>query len=319
METIDIDQVADAYLWKPLPGKVDRLFKQAIDLAARRHQPGDVYLNPETEDVTFDPQDGDDWYKVATLTVGDVGSGLKSVFTAPQKVMGGPNPVTSMIVGSLLGAGLGYGGGKLADWILPEEHFEKGRLPKVLAMLGAGAGTLPGLGWGAYANTQKFKDRGGGWFSGYPFRPQDYQKASRFSDVELPEANLDPEKRAYAPNNMLVENIPVDNFSGQLLGDMQPYGHTPPRVAASMAGLVQGASSLRRDSSWVSPFDIARTVVGLGARAAYGGGVGGLTGYGVGKALGLLAGLKPESQKKLQRSGTWAGALTSLMPKVFGL
>jgi len=46
-------------------------------------------------------------------------------------------------------------------------------------------------------------------------------------------------------------------------------------------------------------------------------GTGWLSGMLVGKTLGALAGLRPESQKTLQQTGVWAGVLTNVVPKLF--
>ena len=64
---------------------------------------------------------------------------------AAQRMIGGPSGMTSAIVNGLLGGGLGYGAGWIADQFLPEEHFQKGRLAKTLGLVGAGAGAIPGL------------------------------------------------------------------------------------------------------------------------------------------------------------------------------
>ena len=67
---------------------------------------------------------------------------LNAPYQAAGKLTGGPSPLSNMIVSGLLGGGLGYGAGMLAENLLPEEYVERGRFRKVLAAMGglAGAG-----------------------------------------------------------------------------------------------------------------------------------------------------------------------------------
>jgi hypothetical protein len=59
-------------------------------------------------------------------------------------IPGLPRHLQGMRGGGLLGAGLGYGTGWLASRLMPET-WDRDRLPRTMAILGAGAGVAPGL------------------------------------------------------------------------------------------------------------------------------------------------------------------------------
>lgn len=250
-----------------------------------------------------------------------VANGLAAV----QRPFGGPSPLTSAIVGGLLGGGLGYGGGWLLEKLLPEKQFAPGRLSKVLAGVGAGVGAMPGAWWGTLKHRsdprnpgQTFEDQGAGWTSSYPFRPEDYDKSAEFRK----EANL--QNRVGA---LFMPTIPVDAFNKAVWNDVHqspnPFGtkspwgdnsqplSTPPPVAAAASGIVAGASAARGGSSNVSIWDVARA-------GAVGGGKGLLAGLVGAKVIGAIAGLRPEYQRKIWQTGAAAGALTNAMNVVFG-
>lgn len=64
-----------------------------------------------------------------------------------------PSPVASTIAGGLLGAAGGYGAGWLAKHVLPED-WDREKVPRNWAMIGAGLGALPGVaGIAAHLNT----------------------------------------------------------------------------------------------------------------------------------------------------------------------
>lgn len=256
---------------------------------------------------------------------------------------GGPSPLAAALASGLLGAGVGYGAGWLGEQALPKEHFRPGHLRKVLALLGAGVGAVPALGWGAVAH-QHHPDKPGwkAWLSSWPFRDRDLKGPAvseplpdKLPDNYLAEMNntglktacdaaaallgeAAPHfKRAVAYASPVgsdfgvggltsVPMIPADHFSEVVWQDP----NTPVPVRAATTGLVDSASALRRGARLVSPADIGRVAVGMGSGYA--------SGLLVGKTLGALAGLRPESQKKLQQAGTWAGLLSNLMPLAFG-
>lgn len=218
---------------------------------------------------------------------------------------GGPRPLSSMLMGGLAGAGLGYVGGSLIEGL--SDKFEKNKLRRMLAILGAGAGAVPGGLW-ALSNTDRFGPKG---------LISDSDGIVKWNSVKelLPDSTPNEEfyKAAYDGFGMNAlgfnENpIPVDDFGRVLWSYDDPY--TPFSTRAAASGLVDAASSLRGNSSIVMPSDVARMAVGMGS--------GYMSGTLVGKTLGALAGLKPEAQRALQQAGTWAGMLNTVMPMAFG-
>ena len=288
-------------------------------------------------DVTIGmPEAGADW--VLCKTAG--------IFSAParmwgdaQRMIGGVSPVASMITGGLMAGGVGYGGAAIAGRNLPEE--EQRELRRKWAMRAGILGALPGATWGAtqyLGNPDKLhstlRDRGAGWFSSWPFN----------TPPELPQSNPPP---AVGPANTIVDNnplaqtklsadqtgaslgvpsIPVDAFNEVVWNDVNrpanpfgtksPWGDnsqslgTPAQVAATTSGLLAGASAARGGAEMVSPLDIA-------AAAAVGGGKGWLAGLVLGKTLSALAGLSPDTQRMLQQTGFWGGALTAAVQRAF--
>ena len=222
-----------------------------------------------------------------------------------NRLFGGPSPLAASLTGGLLGAGLGYGAGWLGEQFLPEEHFEKGRLRKVLAALGAAGGAAPGLVWGASSygsNPEKPGMRA--FLHGWPFRDQDLmpkQGSIGASHAALYEA-LGEKCAAGLAGGLGVPPIETDNFNRVVWQDQQ----TPPDLRAATTGLIESASVLRGGADLISPIDVGRIAVGMGS--------GWLSGMLVGKTLGALAGLRPETQQKLQQAGTWAGVLANVVP-----
>jgi hypothetical protein len=77
-----------------------------------------------------------------------------------------PSPLTAMLTTGLLGAGLGYGTGKLMKLISPDGWGAN--LPITAALLGGALGALPGAGWMAYNVSQGLPLNDSSLFSGDP-------------------------------------------------------------------------------------------------------------------------------------------------------
>jgi hypothetical protein len=215
---------------------------------------------------------------------------------AAMRALGGPGPMSSAITGGLVGAGLGYGAGWLGEQLLPDEQFQPGRLRRSLAILGAGAGAVPPLWWASAVARSK-----NAMFA---------KAAAEFADDT---------------GFMHLATIPVDAFNRAIWNDVggrpNPFGtkspwgddsqplSTPPNVASFASGIVAGAGAATGQSR-VSPLQVAATA-GLAAGKGY------LAGMAVGKVFGALAGLRPEAQQQLQRTGMWAGLLTGAVHSLF--
>ncbi len=125
---------------------------------------------------------------------------------------------------------------------------------------------------------------------------------------------------------LFTPSIPVDAFNNavwsDVVGPRNPYGTrsaygdnsqdlgTPYDVAAVASGVVAGAGAAR-DTSHVSPWDVA-TTAGIAAGKGY---LGGLL---LGKVVGVLAGASPETQQRMKDVGMWGGLLTGAVGAVFG-
>ena len=222
--------------------------------------------------------------------------------------IGGPTPAVSTLAGSLLGAAGGYTAGRIAENFLPERTLVPGRLRKNLMMLGAGAGAVPGL----YMAGMGASMRPHGSFFKSMIEPNVYYgKEAAAVDEYQTVLQRSMEKMAQIgmgdAGAMFVPSIPVDAFNRVLLND--PF--LPAPMAFATSGLINAADMSRGSSGIISPYDITRIAVGMGA---------GLTqAYLGGKLLGIVAGLDPTAQRQLQRTGAIAGAIKATVPGLFGV
>jgi hypothetical protein len=319
-----------------------------------------VWYNPDDQDLLFHGTDGEKaaaWAEVFAQVpfVANVvqikqpiapGAGgepwllVKRAFqaqniTGPVAVLAGhkpgiwpwaPNTLTATLGSTLLGGGLGYGLGWLGEHVLPGDHFEKGKLRRAGAILGALGAGAPSLWYGLR----------GGYTQDPPGIPVPTQEESALAIKAG--AYISRAKRAlsaalssdecvvgsrYASaidklfkradfgtegggGSAFIPIIPTDQFNQTVWND--PF--TPAAIRAATAGLVEAASLSRGGTNYVTPLDIMH--IGLGAGSGY------LSASLVGRTLGALAGLKPESQRTLQRVGTWAGILSNIVPLAFG-
>jgi hypothetical protein len=265
---------------------------------------------------------------------------------AVQHALGGTDPnvndphgLASAIVNGLIGGGLGYGAGWIADRFLPEEHVNKGRLPLTMGLAGLGIGAVPGL-W-RYTAQRRAQGLPPGATGAPPPLPLPAHQPSIWEPsppssvpglepgpsgsvldadgTKLAAAHplLQKAAQGYINNGVLFQpRIDVNGF-GQAVwsdvsrpaGQFDPWGQshqggTPPYAAAAVTGLLAGTAQAA-GTPVVSPWQVA-------SAAAVGAGKGWLTGLAAGKVLGALAGLKPEAQQQLQSVGTWGGLITGV-------
>jgi hypothetical protein len=222
----------------------------------------------------------------------------------PGKYLGTiPNhasPLTGMLFGGLAGAGLGYGAGALGEKLLPN-NWERGKLRRSLALLGGALGaTIPaGMGATNLIGNKPFNDMSM-WQSAVKTLPQEAHETI---------------KQAYQSTTGLfdLEPIDVNEFNQIVWKDPRVSQPMTPQMQAAATGLLTGAANLpgKQNPRWVTPMDVGRMAAGMGA--------GYLSGALVGAGLGALMGMPPETQDKLKSTGMWAGLVTSLVPKAFGL
>jgi hypothetical protein len=194
-------------------------------------------------------------------------------------------------------------------------------LARTLGLLGAMGGAAPGLAWGAARMRNSDPDVGGwkGWLQPYNEIKQAYWgNPEHLIDIH---GKAEPDLTGWG-----VKSIPVDAFNRAVWNDVRqpenPYGtkdpwgdntqalSTPSSAAAAVSGIVTGAGSLS-ESHHVSPLQ-----VGIAAAGAAGQGL--MAGLTFGRTMGYLAGLKPDTQRKLQDLGFWGGAVTGAVNALFG-
>ena len=236
-------------------------------------------------------------------------------------MFGGPNPLSATIAGGALGAGAGYGLGWLAEKVLPEKYFDKGKLRRLLGVGGGVAGALPGL-WAGTINMRHgtgFMDPIGATKMGSAvldvfINADDDLKAcmnkladtyDRYRDYQ--DTSGQSFLGAGAPG---VEPIEKDRFNRPMWND--PF--TPPAIKGMAAGVAEGASQIAGSGSWFQPVNVAQLGASMAGNAAAGWAAGALAG----KVMGALAGLNDQGQQALQRTGVWAGLVTATVPKIFG-
>lgn len=236
--------------------------------------------------------------------------------TVAQTAMGGPNPLTSMLLGSALGAGLGYGGGWLMHKMMPEYVDE--RAARNWAILGGLGGAVPGavlhgrpnvkeLGWGGLLMPSRTQGRKPLMVKENYARNDELNtmlfKLAAYTGV-MPADNLYTKEglampETYNPYNDYVPAVNTDDWGRAVNRD--PYLQAHEKALA--AGLPIAATAYR-GSTWVSPMDVAQVAGGTMLGAFYG------------KALGSIAapflGLTPKAQEGLQQAGMLAGAVRSL-------
>ncbi len=334
----------DEMLYSIVPGETARLAKAAaafahasVSLRAVEDRPDRAWHDPETNTVFARP--GSTWAGAVKLAgvEPEFGDGplppdfgdrpwvpvkmaegpLRPVFDALQmtpnsfnQYFGGPTPLASTLAGGLLGAGLGYGTGWLGEKILGKDVLEPGRLRRLGAILGGGVGALPGAYLGSVGmrlNAEDGKSPAKAWIEPNAL----FGKASSREMLEdLDEILEDTEpglrKSADFAGADYADIIPVDAFNRTVWQDP----NTPVGIRAATTGLIESASQSRGGINLISPMDIGRVAIGMGA-----GMVSGMT---VGRVLGALAGLTPGAQNTLKQTGMWSGALLNVIPRAFG-
>lgn len=272
------------------------------------------------------PEEEELWVKLAVSTpspansdgipgpsVGDAKKLFHSTFIQPQYAFNGPNPLTATVLGGLITAGLGYGAGQIGKWLTPRsmrDYIDADNLPYLGAMAGAGLGAVPGVLWGTSSPK--------GWTSRYPW--------AEVGEEPAPEAVPEPEEPKpikIASINLFDPIIDARSLQKSLLADA--YNPLPnqekvtfPSYAAGAASVLSAAAASKQ--SWhVSPWDVAKTVIGMAPTAAAGMLGGAAAGAALGRTLGMLGALTPQGEQKAREAGVWAGLVNAVVPKAFGV
>lgn len=219
--------------------------------------------------------------KRADPVVQAVAGAANLVPTPLNDLVGGATPLAGMLSGGALGALAGYGGGYLAESLFGPHVTRKGKLRKFLAAMGGVAGAAPGA-----------------WM--WSISSRENPDASVWKTLVNPWPHTDEAIKAGQ------SAIPRNQFGQVVWADEQ----TPLPIRAATNGLLTAAGELRGGANLITPMDVAKVAIGMGS--------GYVSGVLVGKTLGALAGLTPDAQSAVRRSGTWAGVLTSVVPMAFG-
>lgn len=227
-------------------------------------------------------------------------------FALAGKPFGGPTALTNTVVGTLLGGGLGYGGGKLMELLAPEKYVERGRLAKNMALAGAVLGGAPGVVQGL-GNIGLNARAGDSSVSRSILQPSANQKVAP-NETALRKHILGKEAAAALSGfgDPRLGTINVDRFNNVIWHD--PY--SPPAVNAAAAGIVSGIQQQYGGASVLTPRHFIKGLAAAGvdyATATVAGGV-----------LGALGGLKPEAQQTLQQMGLWSGLIRGSIGSILG-
>jgi hypothetical protein len=310
-----------AMLEMPANGMWSAQDHELVKAAVARILP-DVVTPPA--DVPFDSVPCD-WVKVAySPSIRRFGE-LLNFF--PGKYPGGvpnsPGPVQAMLTSGLVGAGLGYGAGALAEQAMPDS-WERGKLRRTLGMVGAGLGAAPGLVWGM-ANRSIGRD-----FTDPALLNTQPDATPGFAADDLAKVHLDPSYKAacdaYAGRTKLAYDTMGGDYDHNAYGGDGPMainvdalgrtlweGGAKPETAGMTMGAMAAAAQMpggSGDPGFVTPLQVANLAAHMGA--------GYLSGAVVGSTLGLLTGMPAQAQNRLKRTGMYLGIVRSVVPMLFG-
>lgn len=248
----------------------------------------------------------------------------------PGKMFGAiPNaagPLASLLVGGMAGAGLGYGAGWLGEQLLPN-RWEKGKLRRNLALMGAGIGALPGAGYIGLNIASGQPWNHAGIRAGYKpppnpdvWTPPEIPRMVSPGDLPMKKFSFsgsyssfrDNSEPAYNTGVAYLPPIDVNELNQVIWREPEVARRLPPHLQAATSGLIVGAANLpgRQNTNWVTPMDVGRMAAGMGS--------GYMSGLLVGKALGAMMGMPQDTQDKLKQTGMWAGVIANIIPKAFG-
>lgn len=242
--------------------------------------------------------------------------GLTGFHDGIARFPGFPSPLAATIGGGLLGSGLGYVGGRVANLF----GFGNSDTARKWAVRGALAGVVPGA-------THSY----GAWRSGNSLIDgRNYMRYSRgIERPKLPETPSKPEpvdvdlntmqrlddlqkhsalKIAAFNSGMSTDGrpIPLTDFNKNLWRD--PFLH--PKDKAALSSVLNTASTINRGNPWVTPLMVGATTMAMGGSFR--------DGVIAGGTLGVLSNLPGVTQQDLQTAGIWAGVARGVLPTLFG-
>jgi len=243
-------------------------------------------------------------------------SGPTRASGALQSLLGGPNPLTSALLYGTLGAGLGWGSGKLLSMLFPKRVKRDAgwRLGLPLGALIGGGGALALHG---YPNVRQHGLAGLLRPSGIQKQSAEMPEGMEITEVyDAPTTLADVVDRATCALNtvvakdngfqkaaqigrMFVPDIDVKYWLDTVRDD--PY--MSPATKA-VVGSLPYAAGTARGSRIVSPMDVGRVALNAGLGAA------------IGNAIGMVAGpvlrLTPKARNDIQNAGILAGIFKTM-------
>ena len=247
----------------------------------------------------------------------------------PGNIAGVPmqaSPLRAMLTTGLLGGAAGYGVGMLGEHLMPDT-WERGRLRKTLGIVGALGGSaiggVPGI--SNMMSGRSFNDNSQ-WQIPRPQNDAPFPGVRKFQPVKplknmsddlntldmQPDPNFKAAADRYNTGADSAPTIDVNEFNQVVWADPRVSSRLPINMRAAATGLVETAAyGSDPNNKSIGPMDIARITAGMGT--------GYLSGALVGRGLGLLMGMPPETQDLLKTTGMWAGAVRSFVNTAFGL
>lgn len=303
---------------------------------------------PHVENLTDVRLEAEPWVKVAYSPTLHRAGELLNFFPGqyPGDAPNSPSPLAAMLTSGLLGAGLGWAGGRLAKKVLPEGYGDN--LGRTGMLLGGLAGLAPGLMWGgankldgrAFNDPSLLQDQGDGDYpsaidganampsaapasmpnahltEAYLATPQRLFKRSAdlAAGLVLPviqDAHTRLVKAAWPYNPEIRDTLPTDVNIDHLGRTLWDAGASPSLTATAM-GAVYAARQFpdrngREDIVTGNQLgQLTANAIGDYAR-----------GYAVGAAINGLIGT-PYSAPAFGTVGAGLGILGGLIPKLFG-
>ena len=255
------------------------------------------------------------WVKVAySPTLRRIGEILQ--FFPSKDIPGfGGYPLASTLASGVMGAGLGYGTGWLAEKVLPRSWQQPGVARKSLAVLGGLAGTGLGATPG-FVNWHQGRDFNDPTLWRH-FLPESPTKDAGYRYKAASEQYV-------AKQAMNSSTIGGPSFEDAPLVSMDELGrvlwgtNANPQTTAMTMGAMYGASQMPDPSA--QPGMVTQHQTGLFGMAMGAAG-GGIHGYAIGRAvgagLGMLTGMPRSTQETLGQSGAALGIINVLVPRLF--
>jgi hypothetical protein len=289
--------------------------------------------NTRSVPLTLDDLDQQPWVKVAySQTLKTIAENLNFI---PGKYLGmipnNPNPLAAMLTSGLVGAGLGYGAGRLAKAVAPKGWGEN--LPTSLALLGGGLGAgtaglvrgYPSLAEGkSLLSNWPFSDTGEPIGEEAPTGrselnitniPQKLQEASGEFTPLAPKPAPMRYKRGFdtfAPDlPMPAAPTPFDVNVNALGQTLWQTGASPQLTAGTMATMY--AASQMPSERQIPGYVMADQLGKLALNAAGDYSKGFLAGYAINKVVGT-----PFTASQYGMGNAGLGILGAVVPKIFG-